>query len=378
MAKKRGALTNDMQVEMLPVDDLYLDWRNPRLAELGLSSGEDQEEILRILWRDMAVDELAYSIATNGYFRHEILFGTREDGKLYVIEGNRRLAAVKLLLSAKLRRKVGATDLPTVSATVRDQISELPVVECDRADIWHYVGFKHVNGPQPWDAYSKAHYVARVHNSQGISLETIAETIGDRHLTVKRLYRGLMALEQAEDAGVFDRDDRWNRRFFFSHLYTGLDFAGFQRFLNFKPERSFEPHFIPKNRVRNLGEVCEWLYGRKSKKKQPLVRSQNPDLRNLDSVLQSTDGVAALRRGMPLETALDITRGDEELFREALVQAKVALQGARGKVLQGYKGDPGLLRTAEDVHDLSGSLLDEMQRMREERSARRSGRGGAD
>src|SRR4051794_33109523 len=36
---------------------------------------------------------------------------------------------------------------------------------------------------------------------------------GDRHDTVRRLYRGLMVLEQAEWTGAFDRKDRWNTRF---------------------------------------------------------------------------------------------------------------------------------------------------------------------
>ena len=36
--------------------------------------------------------------STSGYWEHEKLFAAREKGKLVVIEGNRRLAAVKLLL----------------------------------------------------------------------------------------------------------------------------------------------------------------------------------------------------------------------------------------------------------------------------------------
>jgi ParB-like chromosome segregation protein Spo0J len=52
----------------------------------------------------MAVDEVALSIAENGFYRHEPLYAARESGKLNVVEGNRRLAAVKLLRDEKLRR----------------------------------------------------------------------------------------------------------------------------------------------------------------------------------------------------------------------------------------------------------------------------------
>src|SRR5437867_1111067 len=98
--------------EEIPVDDLLLDPRNPRLTDFGLTTRASQEEILSVLWSKMAVDEVALSIAANGFYRHEPLYAAHESGKLYVVEGNRRLAAVKLLRDAKLRAKIKATTLP--------------------------------------------------------------------------------------------------------------------------------------------------------------------------------------------------------------------------------------------------------------------------
>ena len=79
------------------VKDLYLDPQNPRLAGRDLTI-DQQDEILKTLWQERAVNELVDSIATTGYWPHEVLFAIEQDGKLVVIEGNRRLAAVKLLL----------------------------------------------------------------------------------------------------------------------------------------------------------------------------------------------------------------------------------------------------------------------------------------
>jgi len=108
------------------------------------------------LWRDFAVDEIALSIAANGYFSYEPLFAASEDGVLVVVEGNRRLAAVMLLLDAKLRQAVGATDLPRISVSRGKTLAQLPVVVRDRETIWEYLGFRHVNGPQAWQSFSKA------------------------------------------------------------------------------------------------------------------------------------------------------------------------------------------------------------------------------
>ena len=99
-----------------PVEQLLLDIKNPRLA--SGAGGDTQEDLLRVLWTEMAVDEVAFSIAANGFFREEPLLVIPGDevkggkGKFIVVEGNRRLAAVLLLCDAKLRDKLKATELP--------------------------------------------------------------------------------------------------------------------------------------------------------------------------------------------------------------------------------------------------------------------------
>src|SRR5450432_2850119 len=83
----------------IELDKLRLDATNPRLAELGIASNASQPEILKALWDEMAVEEVAMSIAYSGYFEHEPLFvEDKGDGTHTVIEGNRRLAAVVLLV----------------------------------------------------------------------------------------------------------------------------------------------------------------------------------------------------------------------------------------------------------------------------------------
>lgn len=349
------------QVINVPISDLLLDPRNPRLAEIGLKGNESQDEVLRTLWENMAVDELAFSIAANGYYQHEPLFVERTAEGLVVMEGNRRLVAVKILLHDEVRHKLNATNIPKITSQQKKDIETLPVIESKRDEIWAYLGFKHVSGPQPWGSYSKAQYIARLRSELGLSLEEIADSIGDRHAFVRRLYRGLMTLEQAEEEGVFDIMDRQRKRFAFSHLYTGLDYSGFQKFLGLAPEKGFKPKPIPKKKIKNLGELCEWLYGSKSKEKPAVIKTQNPDLRYLEEVLQSENGTAALRKGLPLRISLEISKGDKQLFREALVSAKESLQSARGKLLTGYAGESDLLQTAEDISHISRKIFEEMQ-----------------
>jgi hypothetical protein len=172
---------------------------------------------------------------------------------------------------------------------------------------------------------------------------------------------------------VFDPEDRWNKRFAFSHLYTGLDYPGFQQFLGIKEETSYRKNPVPKSRVKNLGEICRWLYGSQSNDQKPLVRTQNPDLRRLAEALQNERGIDALRSGLPLEVAVEAAKGDESIFREALLQAKLHMGKAYGTCVTGDDGKSDTYELAEDIYRLAGKLLDAME---ENRSATpKRGRG---
>ncbi|MDX6309818.1 MAG: hypothetical protein QOI06_2864 [Nocardioidaceae bacterium] len=348
-------------------DDLYLDDRNPRLHG---ESDSSQDAILETLWREFAVNEVADSIAANGFFPYEPLFATFENGRWVVVEGNRRLAAVKLLMDQKLRQRLKATDLPALDDAAKDELALIPYVPCTREDVWRYIGFKHVNGPAVWDAMGKAIYIASVHNTYKVSLDDIARQIGDRHTTVARLYQGLMALEQAEDAGVYRRDDRYNKRFFFSHLYTGLGLSGIQQFLGIGGRKKITATKtpIPAAKMRELGDVLLWMYGSGSQRIPPLVKSQNPDLRKLDQALTSRESIAAIRKGVGLDVAVDISKGDDAILREDLVIAKMSLQSARGRVVTGFDGERDLVELGGDIKLLADAIVADMERLAPRRS----------
>jgi hypothetical protein len=104
----------------------------------------------------MAVNEVAISIAANGFFEEEPLFVVPRgqptaDGKqnYTVVQGNRCLAAVNLLRDEGLRRRLKATDLPVIRADRAHAIELSPVsFYAHRKDLWQYFGFRHINGPK--------------------------------------------------------------------------------------------------------------------------------------------------------------------------------------------------------------------------------------
>jgi ParB-like nuclease domain len=354
-----------LEIKPLPVDQLLLDPENPRLESVAKTT--DQLELIRAMWREMAVSEVALSIAENGFFEEEPLFAVpapREKGedRYYVVEGNRRLTAVKLLLDEELRKAVKATDLPSLDNQAKSKLRNLPVsIYTKREDLWAYFGFRHVNGPKEWDSLSKAAYIAKVRRDYGKSLEEITRAIGDQHSTVKRIYRGYVLLEQAEGMTKFKREDRSRNRFYFSHLYTAADYAEVQEFLGIDSEGSLSANPVGKKYLSQLEELMVWLFGSKDRGVEPVVKTQAPDLSNLRSVIGNKAALAALRSGISLDRAFTISKGDASRFEEALAQAKNALQEAKGTVTTGYKGNKELLDQMDSIGILATSLLNEMR-----------------
>src|SRR5579864_548279 len=334
----------------VPVKDLLLDPANPRLA--SVSSNGSQDNLVRLLWDEMAVDEVALSIAANGFFREEPLVVTpdkKAKGKFVVLEGNRRLAAVRILREDDLRAKVHA-DLPVLTESQKRDLDGLPVsVYGSREEIWQYYGFRHINGPKPWDPYSKAQFIAEVHEHQKKTLEEIAESIGDRHNTVQRLYRGYVVLRQAEEGGYFNREDRINNRFNFNYLYTALDQPDYQKFLGVDAKESLKPDPVPESRREQLREFLVWLYGSKTDRKDSLVKSQSDDLKMLRAVIAKPQALSALRKWNSLQRAYEVSIGDKQRFLDAASAAKEALLIANGTVTTGYAGEDGLYDLMKDI-----------------------------
>lgn len=348
-------------------DLLYFDHLNPRLVEFAIDATTSEDYILNTLWNNMAVDEIVQSIISNGFFQNEALLIVEEDGKNIVIEGNRRLAAVKAILHPE-KVKGMAKYADKITDELKEHLQELPVIKREtRKASWGYIGFKHVNGPAKWGSYAKAQYIATVHDEFGISLPEISKQIGDNNQTVLKLYQGLMVIKQAEAKTDFKRDDIPSKRLYFSHLYTGLQTQGFQRYLGLSstPKETTSP--VPDDKLENLERVMFWLFGSKKKGIDPIIESQNPDLGNLANVLKSELATMTLEARNDLDEAYEVSVGASKVFMKSLLDAKSDLQKAYANVA-GYEGQEDLIRTAGTIYKLAENLYLTMKSIMDKKS----------
>lgn len=353
------------QIEQVGPNQLSFDLKNPRIAEFNLNEKTSEEEIIDILWNVMGVEEIVLSIKASGFFTHEPLIAIKAGNRNIVIEGNRRLAAVKCILNPQLADRIQGINKNTllVPRNTKDQLQSLPVIFVNsRQDAWKFIGFKHINGPAKWGSYAKAQYISEIRNEFGISLPEIASQIGDTNKIVSKLYQGLQVIEQAEKLNLFKRDDIQASRLYFSHLYTALGYDGYRDFLGIKnvPEDTQNP--VPETNYPQLEELLIWLYGSKKREIQPKINTQNPDLRYLEAVIKSKEAVYALRDGRSLIEAYEISQPKNQTFEQNLLEAKRALQKAQSFMTEGFDGkNEELLKLAGSIAQIGDDLYNAME-----------------
>ena len=144
----------------LSVASLFLDESNSRLGRE--TSGRAPREIIQYLFdHDKALD-VARSIATRGYFENEPLLAISEGRHYVVVEGNRRLAALKALkepglltgsMGRQVERLARQTDL--------EAISRVPVtIAPNRRATDRLISCRHIGTPVlPWQAENRASFI---------------------------------------------------------------------------------------------------------------------------------------------------------------------------------------------------------------------------
>lgn len=303
------------EIQYLETAQLNLDPQNPRLREdqRGLS----QSDLLTVMM-DWGLDELAASIVENGFWPHEALIVAREKLvpkakklSLLVIEGNRRLAAVKLLLAAR----EGQHSSPKWKALARDlspeatkALSRLPTIEVsDRSDVDAFLGFRHVTGIKQWEPHEKAAFIAKLVDG-GASYVDVMRRIGSKTTTVRRNYIALKLFRQLEELeGVATERIRDK----FSVLFLSLRSSGAQEYLGIDidadPEKAAEP--LKSKFQRKAINFARWLFG--DDKHEPLFTdSRHADRFGL--ILASKEATAYLERteNPRFEVALRLSGGD--------------------------------------------------------------------
>ena len=326
-------------IQTADIDELFLDPTNPRLGRQNVKKNLAQDAILDIMCK-FTLDELAVSILRSGFWPQEALVVVPEKvgraSKLVVVEGNRRLAALKLL---QLAQKGDAPDdwqeiynnhSKKEHTALKKLLANIPYLLADsRADVQSYLGFRHVTGIKQWEPAEKAEYISNLIES-GMSYKEVTEAIGSKVASVRQNYISFQILLQMEEEKKIHLPSVEEK---FSVLTLSLRTDGAQSYLgvniSLDPDKAKRP--IPPSKVKHLVNFALWLFGNKAKGIAPIIT----DSRKIDQfgkVLESSKAVQYLEKtpSPRFQTAYRIAGGDASDVAEYLEQACFQLEEALG------------------------------------------------
>lgn len=337
---------------------LSLDPKNPRLP--SEAQDKDDNTIKESLRKNFFLDELAFSMAENGYFDEEPLvaipsqlppeykdltYDQLKDNDGYksflanpattfiVVEGNRRLCTVQLLMNGEI------SSFPSISHEVRADLTELPVIIYPkRRDVIAYLGARHIIGVKKWDAYAKARYIASMKEDYGLSIDEIQKTVGDTSNSARKTYACYKLIEVVQSE--HEHYDTAKAKENFSYLMLALGQGAVKEFLGLPKMWSSVDvdNPVASDKQGNLYFLFSWLFG-ENKEKSQVVGESRDITGKLTSILRDPEATEYLKQFRDLNEAYERCGGESLLLIKYLKRANRDLSRAMPLVTKYYNDE---------------------------------------
>jgi len=342
------------------VENLKLDPNNPRIPVRLRREDATEDEIVQFMLDNSGLLDLMASIAENGFFDEESLLGIidpNNPSKAIIIEGNRRLSAVKLLnrLCEPLSKKVTVEKL--INNADPDNIpNELPVyIFSEIKEILTYLGYRHVTGIKSWGALEKANYLSTLYErlsndlSEDDKMRSLAKSIGSKAGYVRKLlvsHRLYNILDANSYYGLSEQD---RNRFKFSFLHDSVtkylnisEFVG----INFDADNP-----VSKLKEDNFKELISWLYRTNERGETRVGETRN--IRYLNAIVSKERALESFRKGTPIQEAALLTALPEELLNKLLASSHRSLKNVYNSLPEINELEQGSLESIKEIKKLA-------------------------
>jgi hypothetical protein len=302
-------------LEYVSPEKLLFDANNPRFG--GELKTKSQPELQKAIYAAPHYgSDLVDSFLENGFIEYEPLIVKRHGDKYVVIEGNRRLAAIKEIRANFDKYKERRSDLDAVPVIIFPDIE----IEGEGTDARVYLGVRHLLGFREWPPFAKAEFLDKESQKPG-GLDQIIKEVRITRQTARRFlvpYRLLKAAKIKLPEG----DDFWV-------LGEALQRSGVKKFLQLDVHSATLE--IRGYNTGNLRLLLDDLYGPRnaSAKGRDVTAKKVYDTRDLSryaSVLSSEKAAAVLHAGKGLnEAAIYVDTREESQARLSKIVKELGL-----------------------------------------------------
>lgn len=319
--------------KLLDIDDLMLDKNNPRLPSSYKNSTE--RDIINYMLLDASLIELMLAIGKNNFFKGELLLVVYDSdkGKFRVVEGNRRLSAVKLLNDPSIA-DYQKSKINKVLEEAKYRPKKIPCLIFDKEnEISKYLGYRHITGIKEWKLLEKARYLFNIWKNQ-YSNESIknasrelAKSIGSRSDYVRRILTGFKIYEVIKDNGFYKIQGLDDTTFYFNYIADSLNKKNIAEFLgvdfdNLENKTSIEVD------DENLKKWTHWFF-EKTQEGRTRIIGDSSTLQKLNKVLGDEKAYEEfVNKNKTLDNALDLTEDNIHQFYSSLEKASKNLEYA--------------------------------------------------
>ena len=196
----------ELETATVQWNQLYLDPHNPRSASL---TGEDetpisdeqipeeslQKELSDELRRSPGIDDIVEKIKKYGFLKIDRIVVrplSGIDDSFIVLEGNRRIAAVRYL---QTNRRLFVTLPKHVQASLSE--IEVLVYRGSKSGIsWDVQGLRHIDSIKEWGPYQRGRFLVRLQDDKGLTPTELAKIVPVGPQTINKLIRSYRGFRQ--------------------------------------------------------------------------------------------------------------------------------------------------------------------------------------
>lgn len=320
---KQAATKPNLQYES--PDILDFDPTNPRFG--GLMKDASQDDIQKALMAEpYYAGELIDSLLANGFIDYEPLVVKRNGVRYMVVEGNRRLAAIREIRSNLAKYEGRKSDLDAIPVLV---FPEKPDAQ-QQNEMRVYLGVRHLLGFRQWPPLSKAEFLERETAAAG-GLDAVIKEMRISKGQARRFLVPYRLLKEAK-LKISDGEDFWM-------LGEALQRAGIKKFVQLDVDDELKIKGYDK---KALALLLAYLYGVAGKggvrDAATRIVHDTRSLSRLAQVLNSEPATTALKAGKSLDVAeIYVDTREESLKRLSKVTKSLGL--LVGKLVKGKRDD---------------------------------------
>jgi hypothetical protein len=346
------------EIEHLLLNQLHFDPQNPRFSRYFAKVQQPEADIIELMIKNENVQELMGSIGEQGYFVGEPLLVAKDGKNRYiVVEGNRRLAALKLLIGELVDKELPSITHLRKTAKIRPEQDVPCIVFEKRSQILRYLGYRHITGAKRWDSLSKARYLEELRNtffadlSLTEQLKSIAQEIGSKPSYVAQMLTGLTVFEHARQNNFYGLQRVDEVDIDFGVLTTALARPVIAGYIGLENPRDIAAENLDSDKAKQL---FSWMFAQDTQGYTILGESRN--IGKLAAVMANKSAVDTLVKTGNLDTAYLFSDGQVAAFAKVLNIANKKLREVSELTLDISDFTDEHLQQIENIADLAEDI----------------------